>query len=535
VSLVTQQDLARLHQHTVADLLRRTARREPGKVAIRCGEVTWTYRELHTLSTQVAAGFASLGVLVGDRVAVLAKNSHSVACIRYALAQCGAVLVPINWMLTAEEIAYLLRHSGAKTLCVDSQLASIGTAAAAIGTEVERFIWLPSEAPSNTPDDTLMRFSDLSGNAAPIEPFAPLDNRALLQIIYTSGTESTPKGVMLTHEAVISQYVSCLVEGEITHDDIVLHAMPLFHCAQLDVFLGPSIYVGGTNVITADTRPENLLQLLEQHRVSSFFAPPTVWISLLRSPLFDRCNLESLRKGYYGASSMPVAVLEEIRRRLPQTRLWNFYGQTEIAPLATVLRPEDQIRKAGSAGRSVLNVETRIVNEEGNDVVVGEIGEIVHRSPQLLNGYFKDEQRSMDALAGGWFHSGDLATVDDEGYITVVDRKKDVIKTGGENVASREVEEMIYGLEAVAEVAVVGLPDDVWVEIVTAVVVLKPGALLTDTSVIEHCRARMAHFKAPKRVVFATTLPKSPSGKVLKRQLRGALREAADPTSGTQL
>jgi fatty-acyl-CoA synthase len=217
---------------------------------------------------------------------------------------------------------------------------------------------------------------------------------------------------------------------------------------------------------------------------------------------------------------MPVEVLLELQRRLPRVRLWNFYGQTEIAPLATVLRPEDQLRKAGSAGRAALNVETRVVRDDGSEVEIGEIGEIVHRSPQLLSGYFHDEERTLAAFEGDWFHSGDLATIDAEGYITVVDRKKDMIKTGGENVASREVEEAIYRLEKVSEVAVVGIRHPHWIEAVTAVIVVKSGRDLNEQELIEHCREHLAHFKIPKRVVFTDSLPKNPSGKLLKRELR---------------
>jgi fatty-acyl-CoA synthase len=278
--------------------------------------------------------------------------------------------------------------------------------------------------------------------------------------------------------------------------------------------------VGASNVITAHPTPDNLLPLIERWRISSFFAPPTVWISLLRSPLFDRCNLSSLRKGYYGASIMPVEVQRELSQRLPEVRLWNLYGQTEIAPLATVLGPDDQMRKPGSCGRPVLNVETRVVDDQMRDVAPGEIGEIVHRSPHVMQGYFHDDERSAAAFEGGWFHSGDLATLDDEGYITVVDRKKDMIKTGGENVASREVEEMIYRLGKVAEVAVVGVPHPRWVEAVLAVVVAKPGQRLTDQEVQAHCAEHLAGFKAPKGVVIVDSLPKNPSGKLLKRQLR---------------
>ena len=217
---------------------------------------------------------------------------------------------------------------------------------------------------------------------------------------------------------------------------------------------------------------------------------------------------------------MPVEVLGELGRRLPNVRFWNLYGQTEIAPLATVLKPDDQIRKAGSAGHPALNVETRVVDDAGQPVQPGAIGEIIHRSPHLLQGYYEDPERTAAAFEGGWFHSGDLATVDDEGYITIVDRKKDMIKTGGENVASREVEETIYGVASVSEVAVVGVPHPYWIEAVVAVVVRRPGQTLTEDEVIAHCRAHLAGFKVPKQVVFLEALPKNPSGKVLKRELR---------------
>ena len=504
-------------RQTLGDLLRRSARRHPGKLAIRCGGVDWTYAEFDEICNRLAAGLEGHGVTVGDRVAVLARNSHGFAALRFAVARLGAVLVPINFMLNAEEAKFILGHCGARLLCVDSDLTQLGRDASR-GTAVERMLWLPSEGDS-APESDLLTFDALLKHRDLPGPRS-LAGSMLAQIVYTSGTESRPKGAMLTHEAVISEYVTCLVDAEIAEGDRVLHALPLYHCAQLDVFLGPSVYVGATSVITAKPTPDNLLALMATNGITSFFAPPTVWISLLRSPGLDATDLSRLAKGYYGASIMPVEVLREIQRRLPNVRLWNLYGQTEIAPVATVLKPEDQIRKAGSAGRAALNVETRVVDDAMNDVAVGEVGEIVHRSPQLLSGYYHDDERTRDAFEGGWFHSGDLGVIDAEGYLTVVDRKKDMIKSGGENVASREVEEVIYGIAGVSEVAVIGLPDPRWIEAVTAVIVAKPGHALTEEGVIGACRDRLAHFKVPKRVILADALPKNPSGKLLKRELR---------------
>lgn len=364
-------------------------------------------------------------------------------------------------MLKAAEAAHILRHAGVRALATDSGLAALAQAAAAQAGGVERLLWLPDEDGS-PPVPGLLGFDALAACPDAPPPVA-LAGSDLAQIVYTSGTESLPKGAMLSHDAVLWQYVSCVVDASIAGDDLLLHALPLYHCAQLDVFFGPAVYVGASNVITGKPVAEHLLALIERHRINSFFAP-----------------------------------------------------------LATMLGPEDQLRKPGSCGRPVLNVETRVVDEQMRDVAPGEVGEIVHRSPQLLVGYFHDDERTAAACEGGWFHSGDLATIDEEGYISVVDRKKDMIKTGGENVASREVEETIYRLAGVSEVAVVGVPHPHWVEAVVAVVVVKAGHALDEAAVLAHCAAQLAAFKRPKRVFFAQALPKNPSGKLLKRELRAA-------------
>lgn len=506
--------IARARAQSLSAMLRRAAERHGDRTAIICGDVNWSYRAFLEQVESLAAGLRHLGVMPGDRVAILARNSHAFIALRFAIARADAVLVPINFMLTVDDVRYILDHSGARVLFADAH--TIETARGAAAGLVSHLLGIDGESmapPAGVPSwESLRRDGQLAPEARCGED--------LLQIVYTSGTESRPKGAMLSHHSVLWQYQSCIIDCEWTPDTVALHAMPLFHCAQLDAMIGPALHVGARNIITSSPAADNVLALLARHRISSFFAPPTVWISLLRSPDMAGCDLSALAKGYYGASIMPVEVLRELRALLPQLRLWNLYGQTEIAPVATILFPEEHAQRLGSAGRPTLHVETRIVDDAMNPVATGEIGEIVHRSPQLLSGYWNDQQRTAEAFSGGWFHSGDLGTHDAEGYITVVDRKKDMIKTGGENVASREVEEALYRHAAISEVAVIGLPDPKWIEAVTAVIVLRDGHSLTEAEVLAHCAEHLAGFKAPKRVIFIGNLPRNASGKILKRDLR---------------
>ncbi len=292
----------------------------------------------------------------------------------------------------------------------------------------------------------------------------------------------------------------------------------------MHVFLMPSLLVGGTNFVVARPDPELCCGLVQREGIDSMFAPPTVWISLLRHPAFDEHDLSSLEKVQYGASIMPLPVLRELRERLPSPRFYNCYGQSEIGPLATVLRPEEHSEeRLASAGRPVLNVQTRVVDPEMNDTPTGEPGEIVHRSPQLLTGYWEKPEETEEAFRGGWFHSGDLGYLDEGGYLYVVDRVKDVINTGGITVSGREVEDVLYGHEAVSEAAVVALPDEKWIEAVTAVVAPKAGVEPDEAlaeSLKEHAGRSLAPFKVPKHVFFVEDLPRNTAGKILKRELR---------------
>jgi fatty-acyl-CoA synthase len=511
--------------HSIADLLRRTALREPDRTAIVYRDLRQSYAGLDAVVSRTAAALAARGVAAGDRIAIFSHNNHAFVVCYFALARLGAVSVPVNFMLGPGEVGYVLEHAEATGLIAEDALVPVVQQAPGVADLAVRGVIMDhgGDVPAGwEPVTDWMAFEGTvaSSGTSSGPPDVVIGDDYLAQLIYTSGTESRPKGAMLTHRSLIAQYVSCVTDGEMTGEDIEVHSLPLYHCAQLHCFLTPGIYLGATNIVLPGADPALMLATIEAEGATKLFCPPTVWISLLRHPDFDRRDLSSLRKGYYGASIMPVEVLKEIADRLPGIALFNFYGQTEMGPLATVLKPADQVRKAGSAGRAALNVETRVVDDADQPVPSGEIGEIVHRSPHAMLGYWRDPERTAQTFAHGWFHSGDLGVMDDDGYLTVVDRKKDMIKTGGENVASREVEEAIYQHPAVAEVAVFGLPHPRWIEAVTAAVVVRDGHSVTGDELIAHCRERLGSFKVPKHVVVVDALPKNASGKLLKRELR---------------
>jgi fatty-acyl-CoA synthase len=516
--------IAAARRHALGDLLARTAARTPHHPALIWRDETDSYAELDAVVNRTANALAARGIGRGDRVAVFSHNCREFAVAYFALAKLGAISVPINFMLNAEEVAYILEHSGATGVIAEDALEPVITPAIGDRSMTVRG-WI-ALAGSATPDgwDSV---ADWFAHDDATAPDVLVGDDDPIQLMYTSGTESRPKGAIMTSRALIQQYVGCIVDGGMTSDDVEAHALPFYHCAQLHCFLTVDVYLGATSIVLPGPDPALILATIARHGVTKLFCPPTVWIALLRHPAFDSTDLTSLRKGYYGASPMPAEVLRELAARLPDVALWNFYGQTEMAPLATILQPHEQLTRIGSAGRASLNVETRIVDDHDEPVPPGTVGEIVHRSPQATVGYWNDPVKTAEAFTGGWFHSGDLGVMDADGYLAVVDRKKDMIKSGGENVASREVEEAMFEHPAVAEVAVFGIAHPYWVEAVTAVVVLKPGATVTADELIEHARSRLAGYKRPKYVELVATLPKNPSGKILKRDLRETYADLA--------
>lgn len=508
----------RARRNTLGDILQRSRGRFPDKIALRFEEENLTYEQLDSIVNQTAQALLAKGLQKGERAAVLSRNSMDFAILNFALAKAGIIMVPINYMLNTEDVAYILGHAKVSACFASPEFLRIADQAIAQSGCTPRLLSIISHPA--LPKAEWQPFREMIEPYPATEPEVELDDDEVVQILYTSGTESKPKGVMLTHKNLISEYVSTIIGGDMSEADVAVHALPLFHCAQLHCFLGPYIYLGGSGIILEQATPGLMLETVEQYRATQLFCPPTVWIALLRSPDFSSRDLSSLEKCFYGAAIMPVEILKEVNRRLPHAHFYNFYGQTEVAPLATVLKPKDQLRKAGSAGKPALNVETRIVDDNGSEVPRGFIGEIVHRTSHAMLGYFRDQEKTESAFQGGWFHSGDLGIMDEEGYITVVDRKKDMIKSGGENVSSREVEETIYEYPKVSEVAVVGVPHPYWIEAVTAVVVPKENEQLTPDEILTFCKERLSSFKAPKYVVIADRLPRNPSGKILKRELR---------------
>lgn len=507
----------RARRNTLADLLSRTVARYPDKKAFVYHEGKVTYGELEKLVHQTAQGMKGKGITKGSRLGLLSKNSLDFIVMMFAAAKLGAVTVPINYMLTKKDIAYILNHAEITGLfAAEEYLTILDEAAEEVAKPIQNRYILETVAQKGN----WKPFRDLQRNDGKMKIEVDLYDDDLAQVLYTSGTESNPKGVMLSHKSIISEYVSCVVDGKMGNEDVLVHALPFYHSAQLHVFLGPSIYLGASGIILEQADPTIILETIEKQGATQLFAPPTVWIALLRHPKFDEYNLATLEKCYYGAAIMPREILKELAERLPNANFWNFYGQTEVAPLATALQPEDQLRKLGSAGKPSLHVETKIVDSKDNEVERGKVGEIVHRTPHAMLGYLNDPEKTAQAFKNGWFHSGDLGTMDDEGYITIVDRKKDIINTGGISVSSREIEEIIYEIKAVAEVAVIGIKDDYWIEAVTAVIVIKDDATLTEEEVVAFCQNNLSTFKTPKHVHFVDTLPKNPSGKVLKKDLR---------------
>ena len=519
---MSNQDLAR--GNTIGDAVRRAADRFRDREALVFADRSWSFAGLDLAADRVARRLAALGLRHGDRVGAFGRNSDSYLLLWLGCLRGGFVHVPINFALTGPELDFILTQCGASALIAQAALADAAEAARGrTGVAIGGVFDGATDADGADLDILAAALDPVWGAPGDKAPNEAVRDTDLAQLLYTAGTTGRPKGAMMTHGALLAEYASCIAGYGYDETERSLAALPLYHSAQMHVAFMPSLLTGGFCHLIGAPDAETVLMLMERERITCFFSPPTVWIALLRHPDFDRRDLSLLKKLIYGAAIMPVPVLQELRRRLPSGGPYNSYGQSEIGPLATLLLPHEHEARPGSVGRAVLNVSTRVVDTDMNDCAPGVPGEIVHRSPQLLLGYWGMPDETGRAFAGGWFHSGDIGTIDAEGYIAVVDRVHDLINTGGVMVSSREIEEVLFTHPLVAEVAVIAVPDPKWIEAVAAIVVLRKGLDVPEgleRLLIEHARASLAAFKLPKRIFVVDGIPKSTAGKLLKRELR---------------
>jgi fatty-acyl-CoA synthase len=493
----------------LGDLLRRHASRSPDKTAYVVGPHRVSYRRFNEMANRLAHALGARGVRRGDRVATLAQNRLEYPAIYFALAKLGAIHVPVNFRYRANEVRYTLAQSESHTMFVAAEYTDLVDGIRGDLPALRDVIPLDGDA-SGTAADLMARASD-------VEPVSDVDERDPHVFLYTSGTTGDPKGAMLSHRSYVLQsgYTQGMVGlGE---DDVGLCMFPMFHMGGWAAPLGYWAS-GGTVVIMEKADPGEILRTVARERVSYLYLIPTLYNAVLALPEFERADLSSLRALGSGTSVMTEAQVRTIVERFRNPNLFIVYGQTEAGPVAS-LRPRDVPRKPTSVGKPALNVDVRVVDAAGDDVCHGEAGEIVCRSEYNMLGYWRLPEATAQTIRDGWVHTGDLATVDEEGFLFIAGRVKEMIKCGGENIFPAEVERCLLAHPAIAEAAVFGVPDAHWGEVAVAAIVRKPGATLAEADVVEHVRAHLAGYKKPRHVEFRDALPRTASTRQVQKTL----------------
>ncbi|CAN5715860.1 long-chain fatty acid--CoA ligase [soil metagenome] len=483
----------RRRQDGVGGWVTRRAFLDGDRIALIDGETRLTYRELDRRTDQLACRLRELGVRQGDRVAVLLFNSAAFVETLLATAKLGAIFVPVNFRLSPAEVAYILTDSGAEAFVWSGQLSAVARGALVEAAAVRTRI-VVGGAPSGDGHDFAAL---LDGEASAPGAVVPGDDVCCL--MYTSGTTGKPKGVMLTHDNFLWHVINFLSTGRgLRVTDRSVTAAPLFHVGALGVYTLPLLYVGGTNVLLPAFDPEQTLAAMARERATVQFLVPAMWAAVMAVPGFGSYDLSALELAITGGAPCPLPVLEYFQSK--GVPFQEGFGLTETAAGVSILDAGHAKGKAGSIGRPLFHVDTCILDERDNEVPSGQVGELAVRGPNVFVGYWGLPDATAEAFRGGWFHTGDLARVDDEGFITLVDRKKDMIITGGENVYPIEVEQVLYRHPAVREVAIVGVPHPKWGEVPLAVVALELETTATVDELIDYTRERLAHFKCPARV-----------------------------------
>lgn len=510
-----------------ATVLTRHAGLRPDATAVVHEGRRRTYRQLDEVASRLASGLRNAGVRDGDRVAVLLPNCLEFVEVYVAVMRLGAVFVPLNVRLAAAEVGYQLDHCEAVAVVTQPDFHEV------FATVTEgRCTLRITTAASDLPPGFISVDEVLDGAGGEV-PDAPKDLGDVQRIMYTSGTTSRPKGTLLTHGQIWWGCATRCADFQFTGDDVSLAVAPVYHVGGLDSFTTPMLYAGGTTVLLTRFDPVRVLGSIEAEGVTNTWLAPSLLRQVLDADGAHDRDVGSLRVILGGGEKAPLPVIRRLHEMWPHAGYYDAYGLTECQGIATFLHAHESIRKIGCVGKPALMREVVVVDEESRPLPAGVPGEICVRGPLVTPGYWRDDDATKLALAGGWLHTGDVGYFDAQGDLHVVDRLKDMIRSGLENVASSEVERVLHELPDVAEAAVVAMPDDRWGEVPVAFVVCRPGRGLTRHGVVSHCRRHLAGFKVPKAVFFVDQLPRTASGKVRKHRLRRAVARNRGDTRRT--
>lgn len=487
------------------------AGRHPDKMAITCEGRTYSYGELNAEVNRMANGLSERGIKKGDKVALFMKNSDHYVIAFYALMKLGLVAVPINFRLTASEAGYIIEQSECSAVFCDGEFEEIVAEASKGAPQV-------IVHPVATIEGSISWEEVKSGNDANPNVFVSSTDDA--EILYTSGTTGKPKGALFDHQRVVNVNTGLIMMLGLSRHDRFLHLAPLFHSAQLNLFLITGIMLGSSSVIHRDFHPVTTLEAIQEYKTTVFFAVPAMYNALLQVPTAGNYDVSSIRSCTYGAAPMAPALIEKSIELFGTDQFYNLCGLTEGGPGGVYLSPEAHKTKLGAGGKATYFTMARVVNEAMEDVQPGETGEFVLKGETIMKEYYRNPEETEKTFSDGWLLTGDLATIDEDGFITIVDRKKDMIISGGENVYSVEVEQVLNSHPQVLEAATIGIPDEKWGELVAAVIVTKPGETIDEEEVQQFCRKKLAGYKIPRRFFYADALPRNASGKILKYALR---------------
>ncbi len=508
------------------DWIAHHAGRRPNKPAIHDLHTgrKFTYRDLDTRAARMASALTRLGIARGDRVALLAPNGPEYFDLQFAAGRIGAILLPLNWRLTVPELEYILGDSTPKLLVHDRSFSSQAQQLARL-CKIESLLEIDIGRPDSAYERAL---AEAPPPAGPVT----LTHDDIAMVMYTSGTTGHPKGAIITYGMNFWNAVNLGIPALISPETVQLVVLPLFHTGGLNCYANPVLHAGGTILIMRAFDPGQALDCIGDPSlgITHFFAVPAPYQFMMQHPKFRSADLSRLRIAGVGGAPCALAILETWSTRgVPLVQGW---GMTETSPAGTMLDATDAIRKVGSAGKAMMHTAIRIVDDAGKDVAAGGIGELLIKGPNITPGYWNKTEATERAFTDGWLHTGDAARLDDEGFVYIVDRWKDMYISGGENVYPAEVENVVFQLPQVADAAIIGVPNERWGEVGMAIVVRKTGQPLEEADIVAHCLSRLARFKVPQSVAFVDALPRNATGKVLKRELRAQFVGADKPATG---